>query len=164
MPARSTAAMFSVVPVSLKQVTCRGAIFQRKLVRQSRSSMGWFSVTSKGVTRAPRVILALPPSTTRSGCSSPDESLCCSCVSSERSRDRSLRPESLPCAGTTHLFALVSGVRLGKSSLLLRHSPQRVRCCRQREVRKARPLATPSVRKPFSHRPLARRKEALLLR
>src|SRR5215217_5121602 len=80
--------------------------------------MGWFSVTSKGLTRAFRMILALPPSTTRSGCSSPGVSPCSGGASSARSRDRSLRPGTPPCAGTTRLFVCVSEVRLGKSSLI----------------------------------------------
>jgi hypothetical protein len=58
------AAMFSVVPYLVSPVTCRGRSFQRKRARQSRSSAGWFSCTSAGVTKAIKMIRALPPSTT----------------------------------------------------------------------------------------------------
>ncbi len=41
-----------------------GWMRHRKTVLQSRSSIGRFSVTSEGVTKTLRMILALPPSTT----------------------------------------------------------------------------------------------------
>ena len=38
--------------------------FSHQRTRQSRSSIGWLSITSDGVTSAIRIIRALPPSTT----------------------------------------------------------------------------------------------------
>jgi Tetratricopeptide repeat len=42
-------------------VTCLGRHRQRKRTCQRRSSMGWFSITSAGVTRAARMIRCFPP-------------------------------------------------------------------------------------------------------
>ena len=64
MPILSRPATFSRVPYLASPVTWRGWMRHRKMVLQSRSSIGRFSVTSEGVTRALRMILALPPSTT----------------------------------------------------------------------------------------------------
>ena len=44
--------MFSIVPYLVSPVTWRGRSFQRKRARHSRSSAGWFSCTSAGVTKA----------------------------------------------------------------------------------------------------------------
>ena len=46
MPARSRAATFSTVPYLVSPATCRGRTRQRKQVRHTRSSAGWFSITS----------------------------------------------------------------------------------------------------------------------
>ena len=54
----------SAVRPSRSPVTCRGLSFQRKQVRKTRSSIGWFSMTSAGATKAARIIRAFPPSTT----------------------------------------------------------------------------------------------------
>src|SRR6266516_2983685 len=72
MCSRSIATIFSVVAYLLSPVTCRGQSFQRKRTRQSRSSIGWLSVPSNGVTSAARMMRALPPSTTRWGKSTDD--------------------------------------------------------------------------------------------
>ena len=60
MPASSMATMFSVVPYLASPVTWWGQIFRRKQTRHSRSRIAWFSMTSAGVTRAARMMRALP--------------------------------------------------------------------------------------------------------
>ena len=50
--------MFSTVPYLVSPVTWRGRSFHRNRVRHSRSSAGWLSCTSAGVTRAVRMIRA----------------------------------------------------------------------------------------------------------
>jgi hypothetical protein len=45
-------------PYFLSPVTCRGQSFQRKRVRQSKSSIGWLSITSEGVTNAATMMRA----------------------------------------------------------------------------------------------------------
>src|SRR5690242_3863585 len=52
------------LPYLLSPVACLGHTFQRKRARHSKSSIGLFSETSEGATSRPRMILALPPSTT----------------------------------------------------------------------------------------------------
>ena len=64
MPASSMATTFSVVPYFASPVTWWGRIFLRKQTRHSRSRIAWLSMTSAGVTRAARMMRALPPSTT----------------------------------------------------------------------------------------------------
>src|SRR6266480_6261923 len=52
MCSRSIAAMFSSVSYFRSPVTCLGHSFQRKRTRHSRSSIGWLSITSDGITSA----------------------------------------------------------------------------------------------------------------
>jgi hypothetical protein len=47
-------------PVVVSPVTCSGRSVQRNRARHSRSSIGWFSMTSRGITSAERTIRALP--------------------------------------------------------------------------------------------------------
>jgi len=64
IPAGSNATMLSAVPYVVSPVTWRGRRCQRKQVCQIRARIGMFSITSDGVTRAARMMRALPPSTT----------------------------------------------------------------------------------------------------
>ncbi len=64
IPASSRRRRFSPVPYAAAAMTRWGWSFQRNETRRSKSDSGVFSRTSAGVTRAAKMIRALPPSTT----------------------------------------------------------------------------------------------------
>jgi acetylornithine deacetylase/succinyl-diaminopimelate desuccinylase-like protein len=60
----SSATICSVVPSLVSPMIFRGWSRQRERARYSRSSAGWFSCTSAGATKTPRMMRARPTSTT----------------------------------------------------------------------------------------------------